>query len=636
MNNVKMSRKFICSMAIPLAMMFAAFLASVLVACSDDKPVSGGASEETRGFASLENITVAGRALNLSVSAQLVGKGENEHMTVFSGTAYAEDAQVKFFSIDTATFEMSEEPFAQVKSGKEGNFEVKGISPESPYAVVEVSGKIAVDAKNPYARKSSFDSPDNSLGWTTYRNVVDLRETKDVKVNILTTLAASRTLNLAKTGLTFAEAKAQAEKDALLALGIRDSLDAFDKVDYSQKSSSIFPVFIMASYLFSGSSDAVDLAAADIAENGTWRSIVYDRYLDSKGTEYRYHLLREPEFLTLLGLDSGDARIAELAEMYLFNVVEVLAERKGLCTDDRESEKNEFGLYSDFVCESGYWVLHDKELAYQKKFGTMTDERDGKKYKTFTVEYKGESRTWLAENLNYVVDNSWCYKDDSANCEKYGRLYSMWSTFDIPRDTQYIAAMWARDSIWNYQEENDVEEYEGYEQVYQEARERLLGVLDSIDGRGVCPEGWRIPTPDDWGHLFSAIYEVDENADIVAALKSKTWTKGIDGRDIIGFNMLPAGVADRRTYPSWIDNEYFLEEGVTADDFLFVNGFMDYDMGNAASYIFLGEHGEAEIVTSRSIYSVGGEVAFFRVRSDRQTVGPSDPEYGNPVRCVKN
>ena len=35
MNNVKMSRKFICSMAMPLAMMFAAFQTSALVACSD-------------------------------------------------------------------------------------------------------------------------------------------------------------------------------------------------------------------------------------------------------------------------------------------------------------------------------------------------------------------------------------------------------------------------------------------------------------------------------------------------------------------------------------------------------------------------------------------------------------------------
>ena len=606
--------------------------------CSGDDGKSplvheGGYTEET---ASLENITVAGRALNLFVSVQLMGKGEKEQLTFVSGSAYAEGAQVKFFGVDTATFEVSEESFARVKSDKDGKFEVEKVSPESPFAVVEVSGKVAFNAMTPYSRLNRMYYSNDVSGQATYRTIVDLREKKDVKVNILTTLAAARTLSLAKTGLTFAEAKAQAESDVLLALGIRDSLDAFDKVDYSQKSSSIFPVFIMASYLFEGVPDAVDQTAADIDENGTWRSVVFSRYLDSKGLEYRYHLLREPEFLALLGLDSGDTRIAELAEMYLFNVVEVLAEGKGLCTDDREGEKNGFGLYSDFVCESGYWVLHDKESAYQKKLGTMTDERDGKEYKTFTVEYKGESRTWLAENLNYAVENSWCYKDDSANCEKYGRLYSMWSTFDIPRDTQYIAAMWAEDSISNLEEENLGDEYEGYAQAYGEARERLLGVLDSMDGQGVCPEGWRIPTPDDWEHLLNAIYEVDENADIAAALKSKTWTKGIDGQDVVGFNMLPAGVADRQIYPSWIGNDYFLGEGETADDFPFVNGFMDYDLENSASYIFYGEHGEAMVETSRVSFAIGGVSAHISVRSDRITAGGSDPEQGNPVRCVKD
>lgn len=603
--------------------------------CSGDDGKSplvheGGYTEET---ASLENITVAGRALNLYVKAQEVGKGENEHMTVFSGTAYAEDAQVKFFSIDTATFEMSEEPFVQVKSGKEGNFEVKGISPESPYAVVEVSGKIAVDAKNPYARKSSFDSPDNSLGWTTYRNVVDLRETKDVKVNILTTLAASRTVGLAKSGITFAEAKVQAEKDVLLALGIRDSLAAFDEVSYSQKLSSVFPVFIMASYLFSGSSDAVDLAAADIAENGTWRALTYERNLDAKGTERDFHLLREMDFLALLGLGLGDIHVAELAEKYFFNVIGVIPMRKGLCTDDREGEKNDFGSFNEFVCESGYWELHEKESVYQKKFGTMTDERDGKTYKTFTVEYDGESRTWLAENLNYTVDNSWCYNDDQANCEKYGRLYSTWAAFDIPRDTQYIAASWANDSAWYF----EVEDAEEYANAYDTAYDHLVDVLDSVDGQGVCPEGWRIPTPDDWGHLLSAIYEVDKNANIPAALKSKTWTMGMDGLDVVGFNMLPSGFADRRIIPDWSIADGYLEEFFPKDGFTRTNGFMDYDLENSACYLLYGKNGETVIRSTNAVFQVGGLVPCIDVSNDgKMRVLQTEPEYGNPVRCVKN
>lgn len=622
MNYVKMSRKFICSVAMPLALM--------LAACSDDKSVAGGSAEET-GIMALENITIAGRALNLYVTAREIGSGDEKTVAVVSGSAYADGAQVKIFGVDTATFEISEEPFIQTTSDRDGNFEVKDVSPNSPYAVIEVSGKIAFAAKNPYARRGGSDVPADSLA--TYRTAVDLRETKDVKVNILTTLASARTLALAKSGLPFAEAKAMAEKDVLLALGIRDSLDAFDRVSYSQKTSSIFPVFIMASYLFDEASDAVEKVAVDIAENGTWRPLIYDRYLDAKPTEYKYRLLREPEFLALLGLDSGDTRVAELAEKYFFNVVNVLAVRKGLCTDDREGEKNDFGSYSEFVCESGYWILRERESLYQKKLGTMTDERDGKTYKTFTVEYEGESRTWMAENLNYAVDNSWCYNDDPANCEMYGRLYSTWAAFDIPRDTQYVAAYWANDSAW-YFEAEDAEEYE---KAYRAVYSHLVGMLDSADGQGVCPEGWRIPTPDDWSRLLGTISEVIYNVGFSAALKSKTWTQGMDGRDLVGFNMLPSGYADRQVLPDWAIAEGYLEEIFPADGFTRTNGFMDYGLGNSACYLFYGNNGESVIKSKKFEFDVGGLVPCFQVSNDgKDRVTLTEPDYGHPVRCVKN
>jgi uncharacterized protein (TIGR02145 family) len=52
--------------------------------------------------------------------------------------------------------------------------------------------------------------------------------------------------------------------------------------------------------------------------------------------------------------------------------------------------------------------------------GTMTDPRDGQEYKTVQLG----DQTWMAQDLNYETANSWCYDDDTANCDVYGRLYN--------------------------------------------------------------------------------------------------------------------------------------------------------------------------------------------------------------------
>ena len=147
--------------------------------------------------------------------------------------------------------------------------------------------------------------------------------------------------------------------------------------------------------------------------------------------------------------------------------------------------------------------------------GNITDSRDGQSYKTVTIG----TQTWMAQNLNYETANSYCYNDSTEYCEKYGRLYTWAAAMDS-------AGIWSAN---------------GKGCGYGKTCSPMYPV------RGVCPEGWHLPSQTERDTLFTA---VGGSGTAGRMLKSASGWNGIignamegigKGSDDYSFSALPAG-----------------------------------------------------------------------------------------------
>jgi len=131
---------------------------------------------------------------------------------------------------------------------------------------------------------------------------------------------------------------------------------------------------------------------------------------------------------------------------------------------------------------------------------TFVDSRDGTRYKKVTIG----TQTWMAENLNYNPYGSRhrCYDDSPDSCAKYGRLYTWYMAMDDAASSKAVPS----------------------------------GV------RGVCPEGWHLPSDAEWTVLMDY---VADSLTVGTKLKSAIgWNsyEGIPaGTDDYGFSALPGG-----------------------------------------------------------------------------------------------
>ena len=125
----------------------------------------------------------------------------------------------------------------------------------------------------------------------------------------------------------------------------------------------------------------------------------------------------------------------------------------------------------------------------------IQDNRDNHIYRVVKIG----SQLWMAENLNFSSDDSWCYRDSSAFCKKRGRLYS-WKSAKV-----------------------------------------------------ACPDGWHLPSNEDWAVLRNYVISKSKKGCpyrsshcVGYKLKKSTgWSRAVDtpvGSDEFGFSGVPGGM----------------------------------------------------------------------------------------------
>ncbi|OWV11434.1 fibrobacter succinogenes major paralogous domain-containing protein [Fibrobacter sp. UWB5] len=278
----------------------------------------------------------------------------------------------------------------------------------------------------------------------------------------------------------------------------------------------------------------------------------------------------------------------------------------------------------DYVCNGDGWFRADdpaSEVRYSEKNGnskdpektdstdvtdpeeepedtenTFTDARDGQVYKMVEIG----SQVWMAQNLNYdyQVDGasygSYCYLNQGSNCYLYGRLYTWAAAMDS-------AAVFSEDG-------------KGC------GNDAACSLPERV--RGVCPEGWHLPSTLEWDTLLTF---VGKTAEGYLALKSTSgWSNGRNGTDSTGFSMKPAGYRDTQNAN---DSSPFANK--TAG----FSGLKDV----ARFWVSSGPYDDNEIAKSDLQF----EVNFTSEEWDDdgfadEGIGFTARRFANSVRCVKD
>ena len=457
----------------------------------------------------------------------------------------------KLPELDSVTLDTTGVSYMTRCTDTSGMFRFDSVTVHSPYVLLELSPW----QENAYWEWDGTWSFDDDV---LYSAIVDLRETKNVGINMMTYLEAIRVRYLVKQGMSFVAAKQQADREVLDAVGLFDATFDFDKLDYWEDDYKQMALRYLSSLVVGWGDSETPLASfKTFAQAGSFAAN------DSVKNTFSWRL----DFEFVYARNEGEKE-------YL---TQLMAGINGLGKIDIDYER-----WAVLTCSAKQWrKTYRYKIAEQVDYetGSMTDPRDGKTYRTVTYNINGKQQTWMAENLNYSderiipavgYDSAEVARDQGGDRDflEYrnsldSAYWNTWVRYEKVEDVLGLdpnqALVFYSDCLTGLEQPADVLDTlvcryvidfdDGYF-----GSSKLAAYVDSVETangyyQGLCPDGWHIPQGEEWNELFDFVRE------------SCGEICRVDGR--MGRNLTQIGFGDLavETYPSLTrdsDGEYTL------------------------------------------------------------------------------
>ena len=205
----------------------------------------------------------------------------------------------------------------------------------------------------------------------------------------------------------------------------------------------------------------------DLCPNG-WHISSFNEWQKMfEATEVNYQY---GEILFNQGFEYGGSEDSD-EKCYFISEKDFILPYRTICSDGHSQDYAKIRCIKDYI----------EPITDTTKYGTLTDKRDGRTYKTLDIELPdGTTATWMASLLEYKIS-----KDEDS------------SLYNIPG----VAQTYTYNQILNKPDVTDTTE------LYP-----LLIAAEKGDTiiQGICPENYHIPNHQDWDNLLSVTKENEQ------------------------------------------------------------------------------------------------------------------------------